>query len=388
LTTLLVGLSTSNTFAFNIFLPAMPGLVQSFATTPASVQLTVSLYIATFAVAQLAYGPLSDRFGRRRVLLSGLAIYTLAPILCAMAPTVESLAAARALQAVGGCAGLLFARVIARDLHERDRAAGVIGFITMMSALASAGIPAIGGWLDAWYGWQASFWVVTVVGAALFAAAWLWLPETRPEPSGPDPAPGFRGSLLLLRSPAYLGYALHGACTLSAWYAMVAGLPYVMVNALGQPSTAYGLYYPLLAFGYMAGNFLTARYAHRVGADRLIVRGAGIAIASCAVMYPWAMAGPTPIALFAPMAVIVLGHGLSQPSATSGALSVRLDLAGSAAGMMGFGQWLIAAGTTQLVGLVQDGTVYPVLAIVTTFTVLSMASYGLARWGTARQSSN
>ena len=136
LTTLLVFLSVTNPFAFHIFLPSLPGLAATFDASPAMAQLTVSLYVATFAFAQLAYGPLSDRFGRRRVILTGLAIYTVAPLLCAGATSIEALAAGRALQAVGACAGLMFARVVARDLHGRGSAAGIMGFGQWLIAAA------------------------------------------------------------------------------------------------------------------------------------------------------------------------------------------------------------------------------------------------------------
>ena len=387
LTALLVFLSVTNPFAFHVFLPSLPGLAETFDASPAMAQLTVSVYVGTFAVAQLVYGPLSDRFGRRRVILTGLAVYTVAPLLCAGATSIEALTAGRALQAIGGCAGLMFARVVARDLHGRDRAAGVIGLITMITALATAATPMLGGYLDVWLGWRASFWCSAGLGAMVFAATWAWLPETRPV----VPFQGAIRTLIegarLLRSPIFLGYAGHATCTLSAWYAILSGLPYVMVEVLDQPLTAYGHYFPLLAAGFMLGNLATARVAHRWGIARLIVVGAGISVAACLPLYAWnALVSPAPLALFLPMAVIVFGHGLSQPGAQSGAIGVRPDLAGSAAGIMGFGQWLTAAAVSQLVGISQDGTVWPAISFVTFFTVLSFAAYMLARWGERRVS--
>ena len=205
LTTLLVFLSVTNPFAFHIFLPSLPGLAATFDASPAMTQLTVSLYVAAFAFAQLAYGPLSDRFGRRRVTLTGLAIYTVAPLLCAGATSIEALAAGRALQAVGGCAGLMFARVVARDLHGRNRAAGVIGLVTMITALATATTPMLGGYLDVWLGWRASFWCSAGLGAAVFAATFLWLPETRPVAPVKGAVRTLVDGVQLLRSPVFLG---------------------------------------------------------------------------------------------------------------------------------------------------------------------------------------
>jgi len=385
LTALLVVLAVTNQFAFHVFLPSLPGLADTFGVSPATAQLTVSVYVGTFAIAQLVYGPLADRFGRRRVVLAGLAVYTAAPLLCAAATSIEALAAGRALQAIGGCAGLMFARVIARDLHGRDRAAGVIGLVTMITALATAVIPMLGGYLDVWLGWRAGFWCSAGLGALVFVATWAWLPETRPVVPFKGAVQTLVEGARLLRSSVFLGYAGHATCTLSAWYAMLTGLPYVMVEVLELPATAYGHYFPLLAGGYMLGNLVTSRVAHRWGIGTLIVGGSGIAVAGCLVLGAWnAVGAPSPLALILPMAAVVFGHGLSQPAAQSGAIGVRADLAGSAAGMMGFGQWLTAAAVSQLVGISQDGTVWPAIAFVTFFTVLSAATYLLARWGEAR----
>jgi DHA1 family bicyclomycin/chloramphenicol resistance-like MFS transporter len=167
---------------------------------------------------------------------------------------------------------------------------------------------------------------------------------------------------------------------------MIAGLPYVLVEVLGRPPTDYGLYFPLLSFGYMAGNFITSRVAQRLGVQRLMVRGAWLAVASCVVLYwSYLASGPAALAIVLPLAVVVLSHGVSQPSAIAGAVSVNPALAGSAAGVMGFGQGLIAAGGAQLVGMLQNGTVHPLFAVVTTFSVVSLLACFLARWGEARE---
>mgnify|MGYP005629255895 FL=1 len=386
MTFMLVMLGMVGPLALQIFLPSMPGLVDEFNTTPAAVQLTISLYVGAFAFAQLAYGPISDRFGRRRVILVGLAIYVTAPVVCATAENIETLAAGRALQAIGGCAGLMFARVIARDLYDRNRAAGVIGFVTMTTALIGSATPILGGWIDVSFGWRLSFWLTSGFGVIVFFITLIWLPETRPTGAVANSIIAtFRRGFRLLRSPVFVGYAGHGTCTLSAWYSMLSGLPFIMVDALAQPTTAYGLYFPILSLGYMAGNLITARVAQNWGIHRLIIGGAGLAIISCPVIVIWCVAWtPTPLALFLPLGLISLGHGMSQPAATSGAISVDPSLAGSAAGFMGFGQWLVAAIAAQITGMTQNGTIWPTMVIVIGFTLLSGLSYLLARWGEAR----
>lgn len=385
LTTMLIMLGMIGPFAFQIFLPSMPGLAVEYGVTNAAVQTTVSLYLVTFACAQLCLGPLADHFGRRRIVMAGLTAYMGGALVCATAQNIEALAAGRAMQAIGGCAGLMFARVIARDLHERGRAAGVIGFVTMMTALAGSMTPLLGGWIDGTLGWRISFWCTLALGLCVFGVIYVWLPETRPHGTTEQALAKFRAGFKQLKSPAFLGYAGHGACTLSAWYAMVSGLPYVMIDVLEQPTIAYGFYFPLLSLGYMAGNLITARVAHRWDIHRLIVAGVAIALFACLVMVAWnLLAIPMPLALFLPMGLITLGHGMSQPGATSGAIGLQPRLAGSAAGLMGFGQWMIAALTAQMVGTLQNGTIWPTTAIVIGFTVLSYLSYLLARHAEAR----
>lgn len=385
LTMMLIMLGMIGPFAFQIFLPSMPGLAAEYGVSNAAVQTTVSLYLVTFACAQLCLGPLADRFGRRRVIMAGLVAYMGGAAICATAQNIETLAAGRAIQAIGGCAGLMFARVIARDLHERGRAAGVIGFVTMMTALAGSLTPILGGWIDVTLGWRVSFWCTLALGVFVFGVMSLWLPETRPQDAAGQTFATFRQGFAQLRSPVFLGYAGHGACTLSAWYAMVTGLPYVMVDVLKQSTIAYGFYFPFLSLGYMAGNLITARVAHRWDIHRLIVAGVALALVSCPLLIAWnLLATPTPLALFLPMGLISLSHGLSQPGAMSGAIGLQPKIAGSAAGLMGFGQWMIAALTAQAVGILQNGTIWPTTLIVIGFTVLSYLSYLLARRAEAR----
>lgn len=391
LTLLLIGLSVTNPFAFHIFLPSLPGLTETLGASAATAQLTVSIYVATFAFVQLCYGPLSDRFGRRRVILLGIAIYVVAPLYCAQADTIEALVVGRALQAIGGCAGLMFARVIARDLFEQNKAASVIGFVTMMTALVTAATPAIGGYLDVWLGWQASFWVTSAYGTVVFVCCFLWLPETRPDQPAKGILQTFIDGATLVRSQVFVGHALHGACTLSCWYAMLAGLPFVLVQVFDQPTTAYGFYYPILSIGYMLGNLITANTASSWGVERLIRVGIFFALIPSGFVVVWNIfSDPTPLVLFLSFGFIVFGHGMSQPASYSLAVGIRPELAGSAAGIMGFTQWMIAAATTQALGLVLSDTAWPVVWFVVVFSVLSAISsfYGFRGERHAAQNQN
>ncbi len=385
LTCMVVMFGVVGPFALQVFLPSLPGLKVEFDASYAEVQLTVSLYLLTFACAQLLYGPLADRFGRRRTILVGLAIYIIAPIICASAMSIEALTVGRVLQAIGACAGLMFARVVARDIYGRNKAASAIGLVTMVSALIGSATPMLGGWIDITFGWRMSFWVTSGLGVAVFIMTFKWFPETQSVGVRLDLYNTVQEGIRLLRSPVFLGYAGHTTCTLSAWYAMLAGLPFVMADVMSQPPMAYGQYFPLLSIGYVLGNLVTFRVAQGWGIHRMLVLGTGLALIACPGMVLWCTAFELkPLALYLPMAMITFAHGLSQPAATSAAVGVNPHVVGSATGMMGFGQWSVAAATAQIVGVIQNDTIWPTVAVVIALTTLSMFSYALACYGETR----
>lgn len=212
--------------ALNIFVPSMPGLVDVFQTDYAMVQLALTSYLVAVGVAQLVYGPISDRFGRRPALLGGLMVYAVANIACMFAWSIESLILARVLQAIGGCAGMVLGRAIVRDVYDRDRAASAIAIITMAMAVAPAMGPAIGGLIDAQFGWQATFVVPLIVGLVVFCGAWFRLNETnvRPIPSI-DVTAMLRNYGSLLRSRAYIGYAANTAMSVGAFFSFIVSAP-------------------------------------------------------------------------------------------------------------------------------------------------------------------
>jgi len=378
---LLIGVTAVAPVAMHLFVPSMPGLVEGFETTPARVQLTLTGYMLALAAATLAVGPLSDRYGRRPVLLAGLAVYTLGSVACALAPGIDALIAGRALQAAGGCAGLVLGRAMVRDCAPADRAAGLLASITMAMAVVPALSPALGGILDEWLGWRAGFVVLAAYGALLLGACALRLGETNryAGAGGGAALPRFAATSALLRSRLFLGYGLHCVCTLAAWYTLVAGAPYVMVAVMGRAPSEYGLWFILISAGWIGGNFLTSRLARRVGIRHLVVLGAAVAIGASLVLCAAVAAGPlTELRLFVPLAVIGIGHGLSQPSALAGAIGVRPEMAGRASGLLGFAQMATGAAGAQLLGVLQQDTAWPLALVTLAFGVLSLAAWGIA----------
>ncbi|GAB4365750.1 MAG: multidrug effflux MFS transporter [Kiloniellaceae bacterium] len=378
---ILIVVTALGPMALNIFIPSMPGMVTVFGTDYGTIQLTLTLYLAGVAVAQLFMGPLSDRFGRRPVLLAGVAVFLAGSLMAALANSVLLLIVGRVVQAVGGCAGLVLGRAIVRDTHSREESASMIGYITMAMVVAPMIAPFLGGHLDEWFGWRASFFTVFALGAVVLAFAWQLLHETHHHRRvGDGPLAMLQGFGILLRNPAFAGYALNVSFTTGVFFAFLAGAPYVMVEILDRPPSEYGAYFMLNALSYMAGNFASGRLATRIGPERMVFAGSLAALLGVALLTALAFTVElVPLVIFGPVMLVGLGNGLSLPSATASAISLRPDLAGTASGLTGFLQMAAGALVTVIVGALQDDTVFPMAAVMSTSAIIALFGFLLAR---------
>ena len=377
---ILIAITAIGPLALNIFIPSIPGLVRVFETDYGTAQLALTLYLIGIACGQLIYGPLSDRFGRRPVLLAGLGVFVAASLVCALAPSIGMLIAGRIAQAVGGCAGMVLSRAIVRDVYERDKAASTLAYITMAMAVAPAVAPALGGFLEVWFGWQASFLLVLGCGAAV----WLWsLGSLRETNFRRQPLPGPVGMAIgyaaLLRSPEFLGYALNTAFASAVFFAFLAGAPYIMIDLLKRPPSEYGTLFVLVSAGYALGSFIAARMATRLGARRLVLGGTLVNLAGVAVMGGLGLLGLfDALAIFLPMCVVAVGNGVSMPSGIAAAISVNPRVAGAASGLLGFLQMSVGAVATVAVGYLKDDDQMPMILVMAVSVVLSVGAYLLA----------
>ena len=223
------------------------------------------------------------------------------------------------------------------------------------------------------------------IGLVVMAFAWLQLTETNHQRhTGAGPLVMLRGFGVLLRDAAFTGYALNISFTTAVFFAFLAGAPYIMVELLGRPSSEYGNYFVLNALSYMLGNFLSGRLSTRIGPDRMILVGSLLAVAGAALITTLALTTEMiPIAIFGPVMLVGLGNGLSLPSATAAAISVRPDLAGTASGLTGFLQMTVGALATLAVGKLQDDTAYPMVAVMSLAAIIAFSGYLLARWAQA-----
>ncbi len=330
----LVAIASLPALNMNIVLPSLPGLSVYYEADYAVVALAVSAYLGLTALLQLGIGPLSDRYGRRPVLLGGFAIFLAATAACLVAPTIEIFLACRFLQAfvIGG---IVLSRAIVRDMVPMERAASMIGYVTMGMSVAPMIGPMFGGVLDEAFGWRAVFAFTFLFGIVVTALAWADLGETNRAKSG-----NFRAQFAaypeLATSRRFWGYSCTAAFTSGAFFALLGGGPWVATEILGMSPSALGLYFGLIALGYMFGNFLSGRYAVRMGIDTMMVFGGAITVFGVALAMTFFAVGIVhPLAFFGSILFVGLGNGLVLPSANAGMVSVRPNLAGSASGLGG-----------------------------------------------------
>ncbi|WP_421707334.1 multidrug effflux MFS transporter [Algihabitans sp.] len=377
---ILVAVSAIGPLALNLFVPSMPGLQVDFGIPYATAQLTLTLYLIGLAVAQLIYGPLSDRFGRRPVLIGGLWLFVAGSLAAAAAPSIELLIAARLAQSLGGAAGIVLARAIVRDLYGREKAASMIGYITMAWVLAPMVAPTVGGLLDQAFDWRAGFWLLAGAGVAVVLTCHLYLYETHHTRSLAAGWRGLWGAYRgLLRHPRFNAYALTTGFTSSVFFSFLAGAPYVMVEVLGRSPVEYGLWFVLSGLGYMTGNGLAGRFSERLGVERMVALGTLLAFLGAAAALGLFLAGfLAPWALFVPMMLVALGNGLAIPNGIAGAVSVDPRLAGTAAGLAGFLQLGLGAATSQSVGFLQSFEPFAVVYVMTLGALLAVLVHWLA----------
>jgi MFS transporter, DHA1 family, multidrug resistance protein len=338
--TLLVLVTATAPAALHMLVPALPLLATAFAAPAAKVQLVLTLFLAGIATGQLVYGPVSDRFGRRPVLIAGLALFLAGTVLCGLAWSLPVLILGRVLEACGGCAGMVLGRAIVRDVFDRERSASAIATITMAMSLAPSISPAIGAYLAQWIGWRADFAVLGALGAAVLALTIARLEETHTRPVSLNLVGMTRSFFLLLRSPSFLGFALATAFTSASWFTFLASAPYLLSEVLHEPPSTYGLMILMPMAAYILGNAAVARLTVRLGSTRLFVFGLALSLGSGIMLAVWCLVGLTAWALFVPMAISSIGNGLSQPPGIAAALSVYPRIAGAASGLLGFLQMI------------------------------------------------
>ena len=371
----LVALVGTSTLAMNVFLPSLPSMAAFFDTDYATMQLSVGLFLVVNALLQLVVGPMSDRYGRRPVILGGIALFLLATVGCLLAPTAAIFLAFRMGQAAIVTA-MVLSRAVVRDLYPQDRAASMLGYVTMgMSVVPMIG-PAIGGVLEGAFGWKANFVLLLVAGAALWLRTWRDLGETHP-PTGGSLRAQVAEYPELLTSPRFWGYCLASAFASGAFFAYLGGAPFVGSVVYGMDPATLGLFFGAPAVGYLVGNGISGRFSAQLGIDRMILYGASGQLAGLSMLLLLTGFGFTSHwVFFGFMTFVGLGNGLVIPNATAGMLSVRPHLAGTASGLGGAIMIGGGAALSALAGLLLElgGGALPLIALMVASGLAGLAA--------------
>ncbi|MEL6520437.1 MAG: multidrug effflux MFS transporter [Pseudomonadota bacterium] len=369
----LVFMAGLSAMSMNIFLPSLPSMAVHFEAEPGLVALAVPVYLAVNAILQIFIGPISDRFGRRPVLLWAILGFTAATIGTLVAPTIEIFLLFRMAQAVI-TAGLVLSRAIVRDMVGPDEAASMMGYVMMGMALVPMVAPMIGGVLDEAFGWKANFWALLICAGALFAVSWYDLGETAKSTSSSFQQQ-VRDYPELLTSPRFWGYCATTAFSSGAFFAFLGGGPFVATNSFGLSPSALGFFFGAPAVGYAAGNFLSGRYSKQVGINQMILIGTWLNLGGMLALLVLYMSFEISAPVFFFFFVFVgLGNGMVIPNGTAGTLSVRPHLAGTASGLGGAMMIGGGAAFSALAGLVVSDSALPLLILICATSALGVAS--------------
>jgi MFS transporter, DHA1 family, multidrug resistance protein len=375
---LLVLITISGTMGMHMFVPALPQAAQGLGTTAGEMQMAISIYIIGLAVGQLVYGPVSDAFGRRPLLMTGLALYAVGGVGAAVAPGLRTLLVARLVQALGGCAGLALGRAIVRDTTRADTAVRQLALLNLMIMVGPGLAPVVGGAMSSVAGWRSIFVVLAAAGAATLWFTWRLLPET----SQPSRRFGVRVLLHdyreLLTSRAFTGFALGGGCATTSVYAFLSAAPFIFINELHQPVGMVGVYAGLMVLGMAVGNALTSRLAQGVPTAQLIRIGNTLSLASAVVLLVVVLTGHLAVLnTIGIMLFFTCGCGMTSPAALAMAVSVNPRLVGSASGLYGFSQMAVGAACTALAAVGSDPA-RSALTVMVVASVLAQLAFTVA----------
>lgn len=368
----LTGLVSSGNLSTNMYAPSMPAMVSYFGTTAGHVELTLSAFLVAYAFAQLVWGPLSDRYGRRPVLLVGLVLYTVATLLCVLAPSIEWLIAGRALQAVGACSAPIAARALMRDIYDRERLAQVMAYVALAMGLAPSFAPVLGGFLQLWFDWQASFYAVAGFTSLMLVWA-LFMPETNKHRGQQTSAGAMAGSFVrLLRSREVCLYILVGCLTFAGMQAFQARAPHVLISELGLAPEQFGLVSVAPILSYLFGSLLASRLTQRRGLDRMIPLGMWVMMIGVVVLIgTHLIIGAQVWSIMLSVSVLCVGMALMFPASMTGAISVFPAIAGAGAALFGFVQFGAAFLAVSALAMFAQGP-GPMVVMMSLCVVLAM----------------
>ncbi|MEO9459202.1 MAG: multidrug effflux MFS transporter [Lentilitoribacter sp.] len=371
----LVIIASISVLSMNMLLPSLPSMTTHFQTTYSVMQFTVTGYLAATGALQLVFGPLSDRYGRRPVILVGFAIFSIASLICMLAPNIEVFLIGRVLQ-TSSAVGIVLSRAIVRDLVSADKAASMIGYVTVGMMVVPMFSPLVGGILDQYLGWEANFALMFVLGLICFIVIYYDLGETNKATSSSMMAQ-IKTYPELFKSRRFWGYTLTASFTSGAYFSLLGGGAYVATEHLGLSPVAFGYLFLFISTGYLLGNLASGRFSTRFGINKMMLAGGIVSAFGLTLSLVLNLSGfVSPLTFFGPIFFLGLGNGLTLPNANAGMVSVRPHLAGTASGLGGAvmigGGSVMAAFASSI--LTPESGPYPLIAFMLVTSLCALAN--------------
>jgi MFS transporter, DHA1 family, multidrug resistance protein len=378
LTIILGTLAAFGPLSIDMYLPSLPTLAREFRADTAAAQLTLSTFFIGLAFGQALYGPIADRYGRRLPLLAGCALYMVASIACALAPSIESLVALRLAQALGGCAGMVISRSVVRDLFDERESARMYSFLMLVMGIAPITAPLLGGQLLALFGWRAIFWLLGGFGLCCVAMVAFGLPETLPadrrNSAGVAQALGVYARLLA--DKRFLGYALAGGLVMAGMFAYISGSPFVVIDLYGVSPQQYGWIFGANALGLIVASQLNCWLLARYRGEAILTATLALAAAASVVLALVAATGLGGLAgLLPPLFICIASVGLVGPNTSAAAMAPYGRVAGSASALLGTLQFVVGAAAGLVVGALYNGTALPMAGTIAACCLAALAIF-------------
>ena len=382
LTALLAALSAIGPLTTDMYLPSLPDIARQLHASTAQVQFTISAYLIGFAVGQIFYGPVSDRHGRKPVLMAAMALYCVASLVCALSTSIEMLIVARTFQALGGSGGIVLTRAIVRDIYSGARAGRELSLIGSVMALAPVLAPIAGGLLQTGFGWRAVFFALVAAGLLGAGIVWLLLPETL-NTRAAEPvsiASMGRSYRIVAHHPAYLAYLGITSASYAGLFAWISGAAFVLQNLYGLTPFDFGVAFALGSVGYMSGSALAARIVVRLGLDGVLgLGGCACAVGGLGMIAAVALGLTSSLSLVLPVAVYLAGLGMVLPQGIAGAMTPFPERAGAASSLFGFVQQSAAALCGAAVGWFLGHSAWPMVLGVAVMGCTTLALWLMTR---------
>jgi DHA1 family bicyclomycin/chloramphenicol resistance-like MFS transporter len=370
----LASISLVGPMVIHLYFPVIPVVKSALRLTDAEAQLSFSVALFFMAFATLVYGALSDRYGRRPLLLSGLSIFLFGSVLTFLADSIAVMVLGRSLQAIGAACGVTLVRAIASDVYGPGRLAKAIAYLTMFYTLGPMVSPLVGGFLIDTLGWRSVFGFAVLVGSIILAGAFVAIPETR-SADRPTQTNILRSSFELLGHIRFSAFVLQTGFSTGTFLTVATASSSFMKELLNRPSVEFGFYFVLFPLGFLSGSFISTRLTGRVTAETMVMTGATLSLATVVVQSSFLMTGHmTPLVLFIPGFFITMAQGFALPFGQAAAMAVNPRLVGTAAGLGVFMQNFGGAAFSQLYGLLSNGTATPMVVTTAITAMLSLIS--------------